>query len=189
MGNPGLKYSSTRHNVGQWVFQELEQHFSLPWNKKDKLFSEFCQLNLTKKADRVTLVKPTVFMNESGKSVLNFCSFFKIKPLDVLIIHDELDLMPGTAKFKFGGSSAGHRGIENIQSMLGTPDFWRLRIGIGHPKTLGLAQNVSNFVLSTPSKEDKDLINLSFNLFSSDISILLNKKIDEVNNLLITDSL
>ncbi len=189
MGNPGLKYRNTRHNVGQWVFEGLEQHFKLSWSKKEKLFSEFCHISFKEKTKNVILVKPTVFMNESGKCVFNFCSFFKLNPLEILVIHDELDLMPGVAKFKFGGRSAGHRGIESIQSMLGTQNFWRLRIGIGHPKSLGLSQNVSNFVLSSPKKEDKDLIDLSFSMFSKNISIFFNKKIEQVNNLLISDSL
>ena len=189
MGNPGLKYSNTRHNVAQWVFDSLEHHFSMSWSKKEKLFSEFCHISFKGKAGNIALVKPTVFMNESGKSVFNFCSFFKINPLEILVIHDELDLMPGVAKFKFGGRSAGHRGIENIESMLGTQNFWRLRIGIGHPKSLGISQNVSNFVLSSPRQEDKDLINLSFSMFSKNIFLFFNKKIDQVNNLLVTDSI
>ena len=180
-----MSFISTRHNVGQWVFEELEKKYSLFWNRKEKLFSEYCQFSSEKNEEKLILVKPTIFMNESGKSVFNYCSFFKIKPLNILVIHDELDLMPGVVKFKFGGSSAGHRGIENIHSLLGTQDFWRLRVGIGHPRVLGLTQDVSNFVLSSPKSNEKRLINQSLRIFSNNIFFLNNKKIDQLNKLLV----
>jgi PTH1 family peptidyl-tRNA hydrolase len=102
-------------------------------------------------------------MNKSGQAVGALARFFKLAPEEILVLHDELDLLPGAVKLKFGGGHAGHNGLRDIQSVLGTPGFWRLRIGIGHPRSLGLAQQVVQFVLHPPRKEDmpgiEDVIN------------------------------
>ncbi len=103
----------------------------------------------------VWLLQPMTFMNRSGVSVATLARFFKIEPAQVLVVHDELDLMPGQAKLKFGGSAAGHNGLKDIQAMLGTQDFWRLRLGIGHP---GVKAEVVNYVLKKPSAEHRDAI-------------------------------
>jgi PTH1 family peptidyl-tRNA hydrolase len=95
------------------------------------------------------------FMNRSGVSVATLARFFKIEPAQVLVVHDELDIAPGQAKLKFGGSTGGHNGLKDIQAMLGTPDFWRLRLGIGHP---GVKAEVVNYVLKKPSAEHRDAI-------------------------------
>jgi PTH1 family peptidyl-tRNA hydrolase len=100
-------------------------------------------------------------MNRSGQSVGGLCRFFKITPDQVLVVHDELDLMPGTARLKKGGSSGGHNGLKDITAALGTQDYWRLRLGIGHPRTLSLQQQVADFVLHRPRREDQELIEQS----------------------------
>jgi PTH1 family peptidyl-tRNA hydrolase len=106
----------------------------------------------------VYLLEPLTYMNRSGQSVGALCRFFKITADEVLVVHDELDLMPGTARLKKGGSSGGHNGLKDITAALGTQDYWRLRLGIGHPRTLNLAQQVADFVLHRPRREDQDLI-------------------------------
>ncbi len=154
LGNPGQKYKHTRHNVAQRVFCELERHSVLSWEIKQKLCAEICFWipNETKK--KVLLIKPTVYMNESGKTVNNVCTYFGIESDEIIVIHDELDLIPGTAKIQFGGGAAGHNGILNIYKSCGNQQFKRIRIGIGHPRTLGLNQSVSNFVLERPSEDE-----------------------------------
>jgi len=103
----------------------------------------------------VWLLEPMTFMNRSGFAVASLARFFKIEPQQILVVHDELDLLPGQAKLKFGGSAAGHNGLKDIHGMLGTPDFWRLRLGIGHP---GVKSEVVNYVLKRPSAADREAI-------------------------------
>ena len=103
----------------------------------------------------VWLLQPMTFMNRSGASVAPLARFFKIEPKQILVVHDELDIQPGQAKLKFGGSAAGHNGLKDIHGLLGTQDFWRLRLGIGHP---GVKAEVVNYVLKKPSAEHRDAI-------------------------------
>jgi PTH1 family peptidyl-tRNA hydrolase len=102
----------------------------------------------------VVLAKPTTFMNRSGLAVGPLMRFYKLAPEQVLVVHDELDLLPGHVKLKRGGGHAGHNGLRDIQRELASPDFWRMRVGIGHPRTLGLAQQVAGFVLNPPKSEE-----------------------------------
>ena len=104
------------------------------------------------------LIKPTVYMNESGKTVKNVCTYFDIKSDESIVIHDELDLAPGKAKIQFGGGAAGHNGVLDIYKSFGNQKFKRIRIGIGHPRTLGLHQSVSNFVLQKPGTDEGNAI-------------------------------
>jgi PTH1 family peptidyl-tRNA hydrolase len=106
----------------------------------------------------VWLLEPLTFMNRSGLSVGGLARFFKIGPEEILVVHDELDLPPGAAKLKRGGSSGGHNGLKDITAALGTQDYWRLRLGIGHPRTLNLQQAVADFVLHRPRREEQTLI-------------------------------
>ena len=109
-------------------------------------------------AEPVWLLQPMTFMNRSGASVAPLARFFKIEPQQILVVHDELDIQPGQAKLKIGGSSGGHNGLKDIQGLLGTPDFWRLRLGIGHP---GVKAEVVNYVLKKPSPEQREGIEKS----------------------------
>lgn len=157
LGNPGPEYEVTRHNAGFWLADhfadDLDARFTL-----DKPF--FAQVAKARHAGQaIVLAKPTTFMNRSGQSVGALARFFKFEPQEILVLHDELDLLPGAAKLKLGGGHAGHNGLRDIQSALGTPNFWRLRLGIGHPRSLGLAQQVIGFVLNAPRKEDMPGIN------------------------------
>lgn len=152
LGNPGPEYETTRHNAGFWlvdhVADDLRASFSM-----EKAFSGFVA-KARLGADNVVLLKPMTYMNKSGQSVGAVARFYKFTPDQVLVLHDELDLMPGQVKLKQGGGHAGHNGLRDIQSALGSPDFWRLRIGIGHPRTLGLAQQVADFVLHAPRRDE-----------------------------------
>lgn len=153
LGNPGAEYAQTRHNAGFWLVDQLAGH---------RLVKEARFNGLAAKVriggNEVWLLEPQTFMNRSGQSVGALARFYKIAPEEVLVIHDELDLPPGAAKLKKGGSSGGHNGLKDITAALGTQDYWRLRIGIGHPRTLGLQQAVADFVLHRPRKEEQVLI-------------------------------
>ena len=140
LGNPGPEYVDTRHNAGFWWVDALAHDLRAVLKPEGKF------LGLAGRAqyeDRdVWLLQPTTFMNRSGQSVAALARFYKILPNEILVVHDELDLLPGDVKLKLGGSHAGHNGLKDIQAMLGTADFWRLRLGIGHPRTLQLNQPV-----------------------------------------------
>ncbi|MFC4277055.1 aminoacyl-tRNA hydrolase [Achromobacter aloeverae] len=152
LGNPGPEYETTRHNAGFWladhVADDLRATFAM-----EKGFSGFVA-KARHGGENVVLLKPMTYMNKSGQAVGALARFFKFTPEQVLVLHDELDLMPGEVKLKQGGGHAGHNGLRDIQSALGSPNFWRLRLGIGHPRTLGLAQQVADFVLHAPRREE-----------------------------------
>lgn len=152
LGNPGPEYEQTRHNAGFWLIDQLRVSL-----QRDKNFNAL--VGKTRIAgEEVWLLEPQTFMNRSGQSVGAICRFYKITPDQVLVVHDELDMLPGVAKLKKGGSSGGHNGLKDITAALGTQDYWRLRIGIGHPRTLNLTQGVADFVLHRPRKEEQPLI-------------------------------
>lgn len=141
LGNPGLKYEKTRHNLGFMVVNALLKDFSSSsqdlWMKEKKFQSEIAQINWQSKkneAEKVIFAKPLTYMNGSGLAVSLIAKFYKIKPDDIWIIHDEIDLPLGGMKIRFGGASAGHKGVESIIEKLGTDKFWRLRIGIGEQR-------------------------------------------------------
>lgn len=156
LGNPGPEYETTRHNAGFWVVDHIADDLKATFTLEKSFFAWVARARVG--ADTVILAKPITFMNRSGQAVGALARFYKIAPEEVLVIHDELDFMPGIAKLKFGGGHAGHNGLRDIQSALSSPGFWRLRIGIGHPRTLGLAQEVVGFVLNPPRRDElKDI--------------------------------
>ncbi len=157
LGNPGAEYEQTRHNAGFWLVDNLAN--SLP-NARLQRESGFNAMvaKTTIGGNQLWLLEPQTYMNRSGQSVGAIARFYKIQPDEVLVVHDELDLPPGAAKLKKGGSSGGHNGLKDITSALGTQDYWRLRIGIGHPRTLNLNQPVADFVLHRPRREEQLLI-------------------------------
>jgi PTH1 family peptidyl-tRNA hydrolase len=147
LGNPGREHERDRHNAGFWLVERYARASGLRWVKEPRF------KGLTAKASGDTLlVLPQTYMNRSGQSVVALARFFKIAPEETLVVHDELDFPPGTAKLKPGGGVAGHNGLKDIAEQFGTPEFWRLRIGIGHP---GDRDRVSDWVLSTPSPDDR----------------------------------
>ena len=150
LGNPGPEYQATRHNAGFWWIDALSQELKVPLDFDKNYFGRIARTNVN--GQTVWLLKPQTFMNLSGKSVAALCRFFKIMPEEILIAHDELDIVPGQVKLKFGGSHAGHNGLRDIHAQLGTGDYWRLRLGIGHP---GIKNEVINWVLKQPLLEHR----------------------------------
>ena len=153
LGNPGTEYEATRHNAGFWWIDALARELKVPLRLDKSYHGQVARTTVNGQAE--WLLKPMTFMNLSGKSVAALARFFKIAPEEILVAHDELDIMPGQAKLKFGGSHAGHNGLRDIHAQLGTPDYWRLRIGIGHP---GVKAEVINWVLNKPSQEHRAAI-------------------------------
>lgn len=153
LGNPGADYESTRHNAGFWLVDQLARGEL----RKESRFNALAAKTRIA-GNEVWLLEPQTFMNRSGQSVGAIARFFKIQPDEILVAHDELDLPPGVAKLKKGGSSGGHNGLKDISAALGTQDYWRLRIGIGHPRELKLQQPVVDFVLHRPRAEEQGAI-------------------------------
>ncbi|HTJ99636.1 MAG TPA: aminoacyl-tRNA hydrolase [Bordetella sp.] len=152
LGNPGPEYETTRHNAGFWLADHLADDLRASF-AMEKGFNGFVA-KARHGGENIVLLKPMTYMNRSGQSVGALARFYKFTPEQVLVLHDELDLMPGQVKLKQGGGHAGHNGLRDIQAALGSPAFWRLRIGIGHPRTLGLTQQVADFVLHQPRREE-----------------------------------
>lgn len=154
LGNPGREHTATRHNAGYWFADALAAKLCVAFNSAAKF-----QGQVAKASGGLRLLKPGTYMNLSGRSVSSLSRFFAVTPEDVLIVHDELDLLPGEAKMKFGGGIAGHNGLRDVAAQLGTPDFWRLRLGIGHPRDSAIPQqDVADYVLAPPSRDDRAAI-------------------------------
>nr|WP_315238839.1 aminoacyl-tRNA hydrolase [uncultured Albidiferax sp.] len=153
LGNPGPEYEATRHNAGFWWIDALARELKTSL-QPDKSYSGLVARVVVDGEPR-WLLKPQTFMNLSGKSVGALARFFKIQPSEILVVHDELDIVPGQAKLKLGGSHAGHNGLRDIHAQLGSADYWRLRIGIGHP---GARDEVLSWVLKKPSADHRTAI-------------------------------
>ncbi|MES2719251.1 MAG: aminoacyl-tRNA hydrolase [Pseudomonadota bacterium] len=150
LGNPGPEYEDTRHNAGFWwvdaAARQLGGHLAFDRSYKGTV------ARINHAGGPVWLLQPMTYMNLSGQSVAPLARFFKIEPAQILVVHDELDLLPGQMKLKQGGGAAGHNGLKDILAQLGSPDFWRLRIGIGHP---GVRNEVANWVLRKPPLDER----------------------------------
>ena len=150
LGNPERKHARTRHNAGFWFADALASQLGTLFKTEAKFHGQ-----VAKVARDVRLLKPATYMNLSGRSVSGVARFFDIAPEEILVVHDELDLLPGGAKMKLGGGIAGHNGLRDIAAELGTPNFWRLRIGIGHPRDSSLPQqDVADYVLTPPPADE-----------------------------------
>ncbi len=150
LGNPGAEYEATRHNAGFWWIDALAHELKVSLAPEKSCHALLART--TFEGQSLWLMKPQTFMNLSGQSVAALARFFKIQPAEILVVHDELDLAPGQVKLKLGGSHAGHNGLRDIHARLGSPDYWRLRLGIGHP---GVKSEVINWVLKRPSLEQR----------------------------------
>jgi len=154
LGNPGREHAATRHNAGFWFVDALAAKLGATFGNEAKFHGQ-----AAKAADGVRLLKPGTYMNLSGRSVAALARFFALSPENVLVAHDELDLTAGEAKMKFGGGVAGHNGLRDIAAALGTQAFWRLRLGIGHPRDSAIPQqDVADYVLAPPSRDDRAAI-------------------------------
>jgi len=150
LGNPGSDYEPTRHNAGFWFVDELAQRCQQQFRSEQRFHSEVARCLID--GNECRLQKPMSYMNRSGQSVRSLLQFFKIPLEQILVVHDELDLPPGVVKLKKGGGHGGHNGLRDLINHLGSKDFHRLRIGIGHP---GHRDQVVDYVLKKPSKQDR----------------------------------
>lgn len=153
LANPGSDYAHTRHNAGEWFVEALMQSTPESLKPEAKFFARHAQTTLASHPVRIMI--PNTYMNESGKAVASLATFYKIAPEEILVAHDELDLDAGIARLKIGGGHAGHNGLRHIIQALGSPHFYRLRIGIGRPMH---SDDVIDYVLKKPSQADRSLI-------------------------------
>ena len=153
LGNPGPEYEATRHNAGFWWIDALARELKVQLQPERSYWGLAARASVH--GQTVWLLQPQTFMNLSGKAVAALARFFKIAPQEILVVHDELDIAPGQVKLKRGGSHAGHNGLRDIHAQLGSADYWRLRIGIGHP---GVKSDVAHWVLKKPAPEQRNLI-------------------------------
>jgi peptidyl-tRNA hydrolase, PTH1 family len=168
LGNPGPQYEDTRHNAGFWFIDGVARSLRTTLVPERSYFGLVARANLAE--GPVWLLEPMTFMNLSGKSVAALARFFKVAPNEILVAHDELDLLPGQVKMKLGGSHAGHNGLKDIQAQLGSADFWRLRLGIGHP---GVRAEVVDYVLRRPIAAEREAIDKGIEQGLSALDLLL----------------
>ncbi|MBE2895332.1 aminoacyl-tRNA hydrolase [Pasteurellaceae bacterium HPA106] len=178
LNNPGAQYDGTRHNAGEWVLSALCERNHVRLVPESKYFGATAKATI--EGQEVRLLLPSTFMNLSGKSVSALANFFRIAPQEILVIHDELDLPPGIAKFKLGGGHGGHNGLKDIIARLGNQrDFYRLRLGIGHPGDKSL---VSNYVLSKPAPAEREKIIQAVDEATRCIELMLKQDINAAMN-------
>ena len=183
LGNPGAEYEATRHNAGFWWTDALSRELKAPLSFDKSYFGQVART--TVRAQTVWLLTPQTFMNLSGKSVAALARFFKIRPEEILVAHDELDIIPGQVKLKFGGSHAGHNGLRDIHAQLGTGDYWRLRLGVGHP---GNKDEVVDWVLRKPMQEHRVLIEGGITRSLKAVPALLAGQMDQATMLIHTST-
>ena len=178
LGNPGEKYADTRHNAGEWLIERLARTFNFSLNNEPKYFGKTARAFIAGK--EVRFLVPTTFMNLSGKAVAALANFYRIQPEEILIAHDELDLPAGVAKIKQGGGHGGHNGLRDSIAQLGNnKNFYRLRIGIGHPGDKNL---VSAYVLNKPSPADQKLIEQALDEAVVGVEILIKDGVEKAMN-------
>ena len=157
LGNPGTEYENTRHNAGWWLLDQLARQYNVHLSPESKFFGLSARARVGQQD--IWLLQPMTFMNRSGQSIAALANFYKILPENVLVLHDELDIPVGATKLKLGGSSGGHNGLKDTQAKLGTDKFWRLRIGIDHPRNSSIPlQPVVDYVLKPPKQAERAAI-------------------------------
>lgn len=178
LANPGAKYEGTRHNAGEWLVNELAKMYNTSLKEEARYFGKVAKINTAQ--GEVRLLVPTTFMNLSGKAVGALANFYRIKPEEILVAHDELDLPPGVAKIKQGGGHGGHNGLKDIIASLGNSNnFYRVRIGIGHP---GHKDLVAGYVLGKPAPQDQEKINSAVDEASRCVEVLFKDDIMKATN-------
>ena len=178
LGNPGAQYANTRHNAGEWLIEQLCRQYNLTLTPENKFFGKTARTVVV--GSEVRFLVPTTFMNLSGKSVGALANFYRIQPEQILVAHDELDLPPGTAKIKLGGGHGGHNGLKDIIANLGNnKNFYRLRLGIGHPGDKNL---VSGYVLNKPPQNELKAIEQAVEEAAISIDILLKDGVNKAMN-------
>ena len=169
LGNPGNEYRDTRHNAGFWLLDQLAQQWQVSCRNEKKFFGNMARARAAGR--EIYLLKPETYMNLSGKAVAALAQFYKIAPDEILAVHDELDIPCGRIRFKQGGGNGGHNGLKDIQARLGTPDFYRLRLGIGHPGDRNL---VTGYVLNKPSAAERELLDRAIEQSLQHLPLILN---------------
>lgn len=183
LGNPTAQYEKTRHNAGFWFLDEVASHYRLVFHQDQRFQGWVAKLELH--GDTVFLLKPTTYMNRSGQSVGALAKYFKIEPAEILVAHDELDLVPGVVRLKRGGGHGGHNGLRDLMAHLGSADFYRLRFGIGHP---GDRAAVVSYVLDAPNRADGELVESAIARAKALLPDMLIGRLDAVMNRLHADS-
>ena len=181
LGNPGPEYEATRHNAGAWWIDTLASTLKVQM-VMDRNYHGFVA-RTTVNGQTIWLLQPQTFMNLSGKSVAGLARFFKILPSEILVAHDEMDIAPGEAKLKLGGSHAGHNGLRDIHAQLGSSDYWRLRLGVGHP---GDKSEVVSWVLKKPSADHRIAIEQTIDRALKALPHLLAGEMDKATMLIHT---
>jgi PTH1 family peptidyl-tRNA hydrolase len=181
LGNPGPDYESTRHNAGFWWLDEVARELKAPLVMDKSYYGLVARTSVN--GQTVWLLEPQTFMNLCGKSVAALARFFKIQPQEILVAHDELDIVPGEAKLKLGGSHAGHNGLRDIHAQLGTDNYWRLRLGVGHP---GVKSEVIHWVLKKPSLDHRIAIDQSIDRAVKALPYFLSGDMDKATMLIHT---
>lgn len=181
LGNPGAEYDDTRHNAGFWWIDALARDWKVQPVPERSYQALVARTQVA--GQPVWLMKPQTFMNLSGRSVAAFARFYKIDAADILVVHDELDVVPGQARLKFGGSHAGHNGLRDIHAQLGTGDYWRLRLGIGHP---GVKSEVIHWVLKKPLAAQREAIDDAIVRTLHAVPALLNEEMEKATMLIHT---
>lgn len=179
MGNPSSRYEKTRHNAGFWFLDEIASRHHLSFQADSRIHGALAKLDFAQGA--VFLLKPMTYMNRSGGSVAAVAHYYKITPGEILVAHDELDFEPGTVKLKAGGGHGGHNGLRDIIEKLGSSEFYRLRIGIGHP---GNRADVTAYVLDRPSAAEGDILRAAISRAVDCFPDLLQGKLEAVMNVL-----
>jgi PTH1 family peptidyl-tRNA hydrolase len=156
LGNVGAGYARTRHNAGFWLLDRFASRIGAVLRPERRFSGDMARVTVARQD--LILLKPGTLMNRSGQAVVAAALFYRILPDQILVAHDELDLPPGDVRLKLGGGTAGHNGLKDIKARLTHADFWRARIGIGHPRSLGLEQDVADFVLHVPRREEQAAI-------------------------------
>jgi PTH1 family peptidyl-tRNA hydrolase len=173
LGNPGTKHEKDRHNAGFWLLDEIARLYQGNWQDDPKFFGQISKIKLG--SEDVYLLKPSTFMNRSGQAVAALSRFHKINPDAMLIVHDELDLKPGVARLKWAGGLGGHNGLKDISAHLNTNDYWRLRLGIGHPRDSEEGKrnlDVADYVLKKPRLEEQIDIDRAMSCFLKVIPLI-----------------
>jgi PTH1 family peptidyl-tRNA hydrolase len=179
LGNPTSKYEKTRHNAGFWLLDEIASRYRANFFADSK--SQGLVAKLDWEGESVFLLKPMQYMNRSGSAVAAILNFYKLEPSRLLVAHDELDLAPGTGRLKVGGGHGGHNGLRDILAQLGGADFARIRLGIGHP---GHKDEVVNYVLDQPSKNDRALLDEAINSAVDYLPQILTGQLEQAMNIL-----
>ncbi|MFN8769911.1 MAG: aminoacyl-tRNA hydrolase [Neisseriaceae bacterium] len=173
LGNPGSEYAETRHNAGFWLVDSVANKYNVAFKNESKYFGEVAKFKYNN--EDIFLLKPQTFMNLSGKAVAALALFYKILPDQILVAHDELDFNPNVVKLKYDGGNGGHNGLKDIDRVIGK-NYWRLRLGIGHP---GDKNKVVSYVLKKPTVDEKIEIDRSIDKSISFLELLLDGKFDD----------